>query len=53
MAQADPSVYSHEIIAKGVEPWDWRLTGEEEADLGAFIVHSSGSTGFPKPIVLR
>ncbi|KZO94102.1 acetyl-CoA synthetase-like protein [Calocera viscosa TUFC12733] len=36
----------------GKTTWRLPLTPEEEENLPAFIVHSSGSTGFPKPIVL-
>jgi acyl-CoA synthetase (AMP-forming)/AMP-acid ligase II len=30
--------------------WPYPLAQEDEVDLGAFIVHSSGSTSWPKPI---
>lgn len=42
--QANPSVYGEAALAKPVQPWAWALDSDEEADLGAFIVHSSGST---------
>ncbi|KAG8995366.1 hypothetical protein FRB94_009200 [Tulasnella sp. JGI-2019a] len=51
--QADPEIYDSKArdIALGVA-WNARVSWEEEADLPALIIHSSGSTGFPKPIVI-
>ncbi|KAG8879407.1 hypothetical protein FRB97_001634 [Tulasnella sp. 331] len=51
--QANPEIYSPETRA--INPnvvWQPRLSWMEEADLPALIIHSSGSTGFPKPIVI-
>ncbi|KAM0746573.1 acetyl-CoA synthetase-like protein [Meredithblackwellia eburnea MCA 4105] len=48
---ADPEVYG--ARARKENPtleWDYPLSWEDEADTLCFILHSSGSTGFPKPI---
>ncbi|KAJ9111498.1 hypothetical protein QFC22_006525 [Naganishia vaughanmartiniae] len=37
---------------ESVKPYPRALTPEQEGPLPVFIVHSSGSTGFPKPIIL-
>ncbi|KAL8281447.1 hypothetical protein RQP46_006131 [Phenoliferia psychrophenolica] len=51
MAKAE--VYSEEARKSNPSAtWSPALTPEEEASTVAFIVHSSGSTGFPKPIEL-
>ncbi|KAJ9094096.1 hypothetical protein QFC21_006197 [Naganishia friedmannii] len=46
---ADKSLWDNDESAK---PYPRALTPEQEGPLPVFIVHSSGSTGFPKPIIL-
>lgn len=45
VAQAQRQVWRSD---EAVEPFPRALTPEQEAPLPVFIVHSSGSTGFPK-----
>ncbi|KZT51231.1 putative aminoadipate reductase [Calocera cornea HHB12733] len=56
MGYSSDELYNADARLKGEETgkttWQLPLTPEEEERLPAFIVHSSGSTGFPKPIVL-
>ncbi|GAA5849618.1 hypothetical protein JCM9279_007290 [Rhodotorula babjevae] len=50
---APPAVYSDKAIATStIEPYPVALDPVDEGALTAFIVHSSGSTGFPKPIYI-
>lgn len=50
---APSAVYSDKAIAAStVEPYPVALAPADEGALTAFIVHSSGSTGFPKPIYI-
>lgn len=48
---ADPSVHSAKAQLS-VRPYTPPLSAAEESKQIAFIVHSSGSTGFPKPIYI-
>ncbi|ORY88492.1 acetyl-CoA synthetase-like protein [Leucosporidium creatinivorum] len=49
---AEPSVHDSKAQAL-VKPYPPALSPAEESKLIAFIVHSSGSTGFPKPIYIN
>ncbi|CDZ97355.1 Non-ribosomal peptide synthetase/alpha-aminoadipate reductase and related enzymes [Phaffia rhodozyma] len=48
-----PDVYSSDKVEAAVQAkleWDWPLTPDQEADLLAVLMHSSGTTGMPKLI---
>ncbi|GAA5860908.1 hypothetical protein JCM8547_003885 [Rhodosporidiobolus lusitaniae] len=51
---ASPSVYDSKAISRysPSKAYQVALDPEDEGPLTAFIVHSSGSTGFPKPIYI-
>ncbi|GAA6034265.1 hypothetical protein JCM8097_003814 [Rhodosporidiobolus ruineniae] len=50
---ASPTVYDAKAIARSPnQTYQVALDPAQEAHLTAFIVHSSGSTGFPKPIYI-
>src|ERR1700754_3310477 len=45
--QPEPSIYKLPHI-EPIEPWTYPLIPSEEKDLPFVMIHSSGSTGFPK-----